>query len=40
MQLSLEKIITPDVMEVEDFDATMRGVEGFGSTGIWASCDL
>ncbi|KAJ6880798.1 hypothetical protein NC652_033979 [Populus alba x Populus x berolinensis] len=21
-------------MEVEDFDATMRGVEGFGSTDI------
>nr|TKS11299.1 hypothetical protein D5086_0000074610 [Populus alba] len=25
-QLILEKIVTPDVMEVEDFDETMRGV--------------
>jgi len=29
-----------DVMEVEDLDATERGVGGFGSTGLWASCDL
>jgi len=28
------KIITPDVMEFEDFDATVRGVRGFGSTGV------
>jgi dUTPase len=27
-------------MEFEDFDATVRGVRGFGSTGVWASCDL
>ena len=25
-QLILEKIVTPDVMEVEDFDETIRGV--------------
>ena len=33
-QLILEKIVTPDVMKVEDLDATMRGAGGFGSTGI------
>jgi dUTPase len=27
-------------MEFEDLDATVRGVGGFGSTGVWASCDL
>jgi len=39
-QLILEKIVTPNVMEFEDLDATVRGVGGFGSTGVWASCDL
>ncbi|KAM6579925.1 hypothetical protein CsatA_003699 [Cannabis sativa] len=33
-QLIIEKIITPDVMEVEDLDATVRGSGGFGSTGV------
>jgi len=28
-QLILEKIVTPNVMEVEDLDATMRGAGGF-----------
>lgn len=32
-QLILERIITPDVLEVEDLDATVRGEGGFGSTG-------
>ncbi|XP_061962436.1 deoxyuridine 5'-triphosphate nucleotidohydrolase-like [Populus nigra] len=34
VQLILEKIVTPDVMEVEDLDATVRGVGGFGSIGV------
>ncbi|RVW36318.1 Deoxyuridine 5'-triphosphate nucleotidohydrolase [Vitis vinifera] len=33
-QLIIEKIITPEVMEVEDLDSTERGVGGFGSTGV------
>ncbi|KAJ6403293.1 hypothetical protein OIU84_015243 [Salix udensis] len=33
-QLIVEKILTPDVMEVEDLDATVRGAGGFGSTGV------
>ena len=37
-QLIIEKILTPDVIEVEDLDATVRGEGGFGSTGVWASC--
>ncbi|KAI3659793.1 hypothetical protein MP638_002750 [Amoeboaphelidium occidentale] len=32
-QLVLEKIMTPEVQEVEDLDATDRGAGGFGSTG-------
>ncbi|KAI8060986.1 dUTPase-like protein [Gongronella butleri] len=32
-QLVLERIYTPDVMEVEDLDATERGAGGYGSTG-------
>ncbi|OCH95947.1 dUTP pyrophosphatase [Obba rivulosa] len=32
-QLILERIYTPDVMEVEDLDETLRGAGGFGSTG-------
>ena len=35
-QLVLEKIATPEVVEVEDLDATERGHGGFGSTGIGA----
>jgi dUTPase len=27
-------------MEFKDLDATVRGVGGFGSTSVWASCDL
>ncbi|XP_056690527.1 uncharacterized protein [Spinacia oleracea] len=33
-QLIIEKIITPDVFEVEDLDSTVRGAGGFGSTGV------
>ncbi|KAF3781477.1 Deoxyuridine 5'-triphosphate nucleotidohydrolase [Nymphaea thermarum] len=33
-QLVLEKIVTPDVCEVEDLDSTARGTGGFGSTGV------
>ncbi len=35
-QLILERIITPQVVEVEDLDATDRGAGGFGSTGVAA----
>lgn len=33
-QLIIEKIITPDVVEVESLDSTQRGEGGFGSTGV------
>ncbi|XP_024975362.1 deoxyuridine 5'-triphosphate nucleotidohydrolase [Cynara cardunculus var. scolymus] len=33
-QLIIEKIITPEVMEVDDLDSTERGAGGFGSTGV------
>ena len=33
-QLIIENIITPEVMEVEDLDSTVRGTGGFGSTGV------
>ena len=33
-QLIIEKILTPDVVEVEDLDSTVRGEGGFGSTGV------
>ncbi|KAE9596103.1 putative dUTP diphosphatase [Lupinus albus] len=33
-QLILEKIVTPDVVEVHDLDSTVRGSGGFGSTGV------
>lgn len=32
-QLILEKISTPEVIEVEDLDETERGEKGYGSTG-------
>ncbi|THH01882.1 hypothetical protein EW026_g916 [Hermanssonia centrifuga] len=32
-QLIIERIYTPDVMEVQDLDETLRGAGGFGSTG-------
>jgi len=35
-QLVLEKISTPDVVEVDDLDSTARGNGGFGSTGVAA----
>ncbi|KAL8171997.1 hypothetical protein V2J09_023801 [Rumex salicifolius] len=33
-QLIIEKIWTPEVVEVEDLDSTLRGAGGFGSTGV------
>lgn len=35
-QLILERIVTPEVAEVEDLDDTTRGAGGFGSTGVAA----
>ncbi|KAJ7781545.1 dUTPase-like protein [Mycena metata] len=32
-QLIIERISTPDVLEVQDLDETLRGAGGFGSTG-------
>jgi dUTP pyrophosphatase len=36
-QLVLERIETPDVVEVDDLEASERGSGGFGSTGGFAS---
>lgn len=33
-QLILERILTPEVVEVESLDDTDRGAGGFGSTGV------
>ncbi|KAL6527429.1 hypothetical protein OROGR_016519 [Orobanche gracilis] len=33
-QLIIEKIVTPEVSEVDDLDSTERGSGGFGSTGV------
>ena len=33
-QLILERIATPQVLEVEDLDDTARGTGGYGSTGV------
>ncbi|KAK4257072.1 hypothetical protein QN277_006709 [Acacia crassicarpa] len=33
-QLIIERIVTPEVEEVEDLDSTARGEGGFGSTGV------
>ncbi|KAK9285397.1 hypothetical protein L1049_024589 [Liquidambar formosana] len=33
-QLIIQKIMTPEVVEVEDLDETVRGIGGFGSTGV------
>ncbi len=32
-QLVLERIVTPEVMEVEELEESVRGAGGFGSTG-------
>ena len=32
-QLILERIVTPEVEEVENLDETVRGAGGYGSTG-------
>ncbi|EJD54099.1 dUTP diphosphatase [Auricularia subglabra TFB-10046 SS5] len=33
-QLILERIVTPEVVEVQDLEETLRGSGGFGSTGV------
>lgn len=33
-QLILERILTPEVIEVEELDETTRGSGGFGSTNV------
>lgn len=33
-QLILERIMTPEVVEVDDLETTVRGAGGFGSTGV------
>ncbi|KAK0632357.1 Deoxyuridine 5'-triphosphate nucleotidohydrolase [Immersiella caudata] len=33
-QLVLEKIYTPDVVEVQELEESVRGAGGFGSTGV------
>ena len=33
-QLILERIATPEILEVEDLDDTARGAGGYGSTGV------
>lgn len=33
-QLILEKVSTPDVIEIKDLDQTERGAGGFGSSGV------
>ncbi|KAK2660514.1 hypothetical protein Ddye_007047 [Dipteronia dyeriana] len=33
-QLIIEKIMTPDVLEVEDLDSNVRGERGFGSNEV------
>lgn len=33
-QLILERIMTPDVEEVDELDSTIRGAGGYGSTGV------
>ncbi|KAK2649348.1 hypothetical protein Ddye_016837 [Dipteronia dyeriana] len=33
-QLIIEKIMTPDVLELKDLESTVRGEGGFGSTGV------
>ncbi|XP_068653768.1 deoxyuridine 5'-triphosphate nucleotidohydrolase-like isoform X2 [Aristolochia californica] len=33
-QLIVEKIMTPEISEVQDLDSTVRGTGGFGSTGV------
>ena len=33
-QLILERILTPEVEEVDELDSTIRGSGGYGSTGV------
>lgn len=39
-QLILEKIVTPDVVEVDSLESTERGAGGFGSTGIQRKTEI
>ena len=39
-QLLLEKIDTPPVKEVHDLEETVRGIGGFGSTGVKGKNDI
>ena len=36
-QLVLERIYTPEVMEVQELEESVRGEGGFGSTGVGAA---
>ena len=36
-QLILERIATPEVLEVDSLEETQRGAGGYGSTGIASS---
>ena len=36
-QLIVERIYTPEVVEVEELEASVRGAGGFGSTGGFGS---
>ena len=36
-QLVLERIYTPEILEVEELDESARGAGGFGSTGVGAN---
>lgn len=33
-QLILERIATPEILEVSELDDTTRGASGYGSTGV------
>jgi dUTP pyrophosphatase len=36
-QLVIERIFTPEVVEVQELEASVRGAGGFGSTGGFGS---
>jgi dUTP pyrophosphatase len=36
-QLVLERIYTPEIVEVENLEESVRGAGGFGSTGVGSS---
>ncbi|KAG5351259.1 Deoxyuridine 5'-triphosphate nucleotidohydrolase [Termitomyces sp. Mn162] len=39
-QLIVERIYTPEILEVKDLDETLRGPGGFGSTGGHNNLDV